>query len=148
MHRGGMGVAPVKRFLIFLLCAGLLIGGVFFFLFSPRANSVYNKTLMTLTEKIEEALEEHWLIQVDIEGLRFSFFRPELVGVKVYTLDGQPLLTAERVRIRCNWFALLFGQKKPVRPCVVWNWTGLFCGWTLRNGAASIFPKSGRKKNP
>lgn len=140
-------MAPVKRFLIFLLCAGLLIGGVFFFLFSPRANSVYNKTLMTLTEKIEEALEEHWLIQVDIEGLRFSFFRPELVGVKVYTLDGQPLLTAERVRIRCNWFALLFGQKtSEALRGVELDGPVLWLDATERGGLN--FPKIRKKKEP
>ncbi len=98
-----------KKRLIFLLCAGLLFGGVLFFLI-PRANSIYNKTMAALTEKVEEALEETWLVQVDIEGLRFSFFRPELVGVKAYTLDGQPVFTAERVRVRLNWFALLFGR--------------------------------------
>lgn len=100
-----------KRLLIFLLCAGLLLGGVFFFLFMPRANSVYQQTLANLTEKIEEALEESWQVQVNIEGLRFSFFHPELVGVEIYTLDGQPLLTAERVRVRWNWFTLLFERK-------------------------------------
>ena len=77
----------------------------------PRANSVYQQTLANLTEKIEEALEESWQVQVNIEGLRFSFFHPELVGVEIYTLDGQPLLTAERVRVRWNWFTLLFERK-------------------------------------
>ena len=105
-----MGVALRKKRLIFLLCAGLLFCGVLFFLI-PRASSIYSKTMAALTEKVEEALEETWLVQVDIEGLRFSFFRPEFVGVKVYTLDGQPLLTAEWVRVRLNWFALFFGRK-------------------------------------
>lgn len=46
----------------------------------PRANSVYQQTLANLTEKIEEALEESWQVQVNIEGLRFSFSIPNWWG--------------------------------------------------------------------
>lgn len=87
------------------------MGGALFVHLFPQVNSVYEKTLATLTEKVEEALEESWKVQVEIERMHLSFFRPELLGVKAYTLDGRPLLTAERVRIRLNWLALLFGRK-------------------------------------
>ncbi len=85
-------------FLSLLMIILLLVGGIF------RYTSLADR----LTKTLEKELARQLSIQVKIGGLGLSMVSPEIYDAELRTLEGEPLLDAETIRISIDWFSLLW----------------------------------------
>lgn len=56
---------------------------------------------------VEQEISRFLSAEVQIEEVGLFFFAPELREVKIRTAEGEPVLTAERIRVGLDWFKLL-----------------------------------------
>ncbi len=80
-----------------LLVITLLVGRVF----------RYTSLAARLANTLEKELVRQFSAEVKIRGLGFSFVSPEIYGAELRTLEGRPLLAAEKIRISIDWISLL-----------------------------------------
>jgi len=87
--------------LSFLIIAFLIVPGMI--LKNPRLSK-------TLTNKVENEVGKVFGKKVEIERLGMHGLFPELIGVKIDTADGAPMLEAEKIRISFDLVTLAFSR--------------------------------------
>ena len=75
----------------------LLLGGII--RFTPLAS--------LLAKTVEKELTQVLSAQVKIKRVGLSFLSPEFTDIEFQTLEGSPLLNAEKIRISVDWIKLL-----------------------------------------
>ena len=81
----------------FFLCLSLLLGGII--RFSPLSQH--------LAGMLEQELERTFRAEIELKGVGLSFWAPEIYALEIRTLQGQPVLAAEKLRVRIDWLSLL-----------------------------------------
>ncbi|HBR35249.1 MAG TPA: hypothetical protein DD734_11495 [Firmicutes bacterium] len=119
----------MRKIRFLLVCLILLIALSFYLGFKVLPSTASADRIKTL---VEQEMSRYFSAEVKIKEVGLFFFSPELREVQIRTAEGEPALTAEKIRVGLDWFRLMTQRSfekglrnLDVMGTTVWLWDTL-----------------------